>query len=170
MLLLDALQVQIENDTETGELSNTVTDFTWEVIDFNEDFIWLQIDFENPENLDTFSSKDFISVTFWGVGFFKSYQGIEVEFGKNLKWQILRQLKQEDKRQIDSLETKLQSVMLAIIVPVLLMIGLGGHLLPTWMFLNSLQLISHVPMLDAHIPASLHYFRVKYLSLIRLDS
>lgn len=52
----------------------------------------------------------------------------------------------------------------------LLMIGLGGSLLPTWMFLNSLQLIVHTPMIDAHLPASLHYFLVNCLSPIRLHS
>ena len=55
-------------------------------------------------------------------------------------------------------------------MPVLILIGLGGQLLPTWMFLNSMQLITHVPMLDAHVPANLHYFLVHYLSLIRLNS
>lgn len=45
MLLLDALQVRMEKNAESGELSDTVTDFKWDVIDFNRDFIWLQISF-----------------------------------------------------------------------------------------------------------------------------
>lgn len=49
MLLLDALQVQIEKDVEIEELSDMVVDnFTWDVIDFDKDYIWLQISFENP--------------------------------------------------------------------------------------------------------------------------
>ena len=51
----------------------------------------------------------------------------------------------------------------------ILLIGFGGHLLPTWMFLNSLQLVSHVPMLDANMPANLHYFLAEYLSLVQLS-
>jgi len=43
------------------------------VIDFNRDFIWLQIHFENPEEIGAFLSKDYITVKFWGVEFFKSY-------------------------------------------------------------------------------------------------
>lgn len=99
MLLLDAIQVQVKSDLdleERSEMSDSGTNFTWDVINFNRDFIWLQIDFENPENLDDFSSKDFLTITFWGVEFFKSFQGIEVEFGTEIKWKILRQMSAED--------------------------------------------------------------------------
>lgn len=41
MLILDALQVRVEKDEDSGELSETVTNFSWDVIDFNQDFIWL---------------------------------------------------------------------------------------------------------------------------------
>ena len=85
--------MRLEKDTDTEELTETVENFTWDVIDFNKDFILLQINFENPENLDNFTSQDFITVTFWGVEFFRSFQGYEVEFGTKLKWKILRQLK-----------------------------------------------------------------------------
>jgi len=37
-------------------------------------------------------SKNYITVTFWGVEFFKSVQNVEVELGTKLKWRILRQL------------------------------------------------------------------------------
>ena len=51
MLLLDAIQVQVKSDLdleERSEMSDSGTNFTWDVINFNRDFIWLQIDFENP--------------------------------------------------------------------------------------------------------------------------
>lgn len=126
MLLLDALQVQIEKDSDAEELSDTVDNFTWDVIDFSKDFINLQISFENPENLDAFQSKDFITVTFWGVELFKSFQGIEVEFGKKLKCRVLRQLSTETARQIDTLENTINSVLVTGALPVLFLIGLGG--------------------------------------------
>ena len=173
MLLLDSLQVQVESDTdfeELAEMSESGTNFTWDVIDFNKDFIWLQINFENPENLNTFTSKDFITVTFWGVEFFKSFKGIEVEFGTKLRWKVLRQMRAEDARAIDVFENVINSILMTGLLPMLFLIGLGGQLLPTWMFLNSLQLITHLPMIDAHKPANLHYFLVNYLSLIRLNS
>ena len=66
----------MERDAEMAELSDTDANFNWNVIDFNKDFIWLQINFENPENLDSYSSEDYITVTFYGVEFFKSFNGI----------------------------------------------------------------------------------------------
>ena len=60
----------MEKDLEVAELSDTGANFNWNVIDFSKDFIWLQINFDNPENLDAFSSEDFITVTFYGVEFF----------------------------------------------------------------------------------------------------
>ena len=44
----------MEKDLEVAELSDTGANFNWNVIDFSKDFIWLQINFDNPENLDAF--------------------------------------------------------------------------------------------------------------------
>lgn len=94
-----------------------------------------------------------------------------MEFGTKLEWKITRQISLENKRQIDeSIMPVLDSALVTGMIPIIFLIGLGGSLLPTWMFLNSLQLIVHVPMIDAHLPASLHYFLVNYLSVIRLNS
>ena len=50
----------------------------------------------------------------------------------------------------------------------LLPICLLGNSLPTWMFLNSLQLIATLPLLNTLIPENLHQFLSKYLDLMRL--
>lgn len=52
----------------------------------------------------------------------------------------------------------------------ILFIGLGGSLLPTWMFLNSLQLIVHLPLVATLMPSNLHMFLLKYLSFMRLKT
>ena len=83
-MLLDALEVKMVKDAETGETSD-LKSFEWDVIGFDENFIWLQIDFENPDNVGKFSSNDYITVTFWGIDFFKSFAGVEVQFGYQLK-------------------------------------------------------------------------------------
>ena len=44
----------------------------------------------------------------------------------------------------------------------------GGPLLPTWMFLNSMQLIFHVPLIKSDMPAHTHFFMIEYLSVLRL--
>ena len=48
-------------------------------------------------------------------------------------------------------------------------VGIGGRLLPTWMFLNSLQLIVHTPLLATNMPSNLHYFLVRYLDMFRMN-
>lgn len=87
MALLQALQVRMKVEQDS-ELDSQVKNFEWDVEGYSEDFIWLQIKFENPQEIGAFDSKDFIEVTFWGTEFFKSYQGIEVEFGTKLYWRI----------------------------------------------------------------------------------
>ena len=64
----------------------------------------------------------------------------------------------------------MNTVVLLGCVPMLLLLGLSGRLLPTWMFLNSFQLLVHAPMLATYMPPNLHYFLVDYLNLIRLHS
>ena len=48
-------------------------------------------------------------------------------------------------------------------------LGMGGRLLPTWMFLNSMQLIVHTPMLNTFMPSNLHYFLISYLNFVRIN-
>jgi hypothetical protein len=43
-----------------------------------------------------------------------------------------------------------------------------GQALPSWMFLNSLQLVAHLPLINTAMPANLHQFLRKYLDFVRL--
>lgn len=72
VMLLDALEVKLVNNLDTDE-DTDVKNFEWDVVSFDQDFIVLKIKFDNPENIGSFSSKDYITVTFWGIDFFKSY-------------------------------------------------------------------------------------------------
>ena len=58
------------------------------------------------------------------------------------------------------------SIMTCTVV-LLLFVGTGARLLPTWMFFNSLQLIAHTPMLATSMPPNLNYFLIRYLSIVR---
>ena len=49
-------------------------------------------------------------------------------------------------------------------------VGMGGRLLPTWMFFNSMQLIAHTPLLDTYMPSNLNYFLIKFLDLVRINA
>ena len=43
-----------------------------------------------------------------------------------------------------------------------------GPLLPTWMFLNSMQLIFHAPLIKSDMPSHAFYFMIEYLYKLRL--
>lgn len=43
----------------------------------------------------------------------------------------------------------------------------AGSLLPTWMFINSLQIISHMVLIKTLMPGNTHYFLTKYLDWMR---
>ena len=49
-------------------------------------------------------------------------------------------------------------------------VGMGGRLLPTWMFFNSMQLIAHTPLLDTYMPSNLNYFLIKFLDIVRINA
>ena len=48
-------------------------------------------------------------------------------------------------------------------------LGIGANLLPTWMFVNSMQLIMHTALLKTSMPSNLHYFLIHYLNLLRMN-
>lgn len=64
----------------------------------------------------------------------------------------------------------MDGALVTVALVLLLFIGLGGRLLPTWMFLNSIQLIVHLPLLSTSMPSNLHFFLVKYLNFIRMNA
>ena len=43
-----------------------------------------------------------------------------------------------------------------------------GPLLPFWMFLNSLILIAHLPLIKTGIPGQAHFFLLSILNVVRL--
>ena len=59
-------------------------------------------------------------------------------------------------------------ICIAIIVSLFLAI-FQGSLVSTWMFINSLQLIAHVPLIATNMPANANYFFLNLLSLVRFS-
>ena len=78
----------MKKDEEDTDEESDYEQFTWSLVDFNRDFIFLQVEFEEPEKLSQFYSEDNISVTFWGVDFFKNLNNVEVELGTQLVWKV----------------------------------------------------------------------------------
>lgn len=99
-------------------------------------------------------------MTFWGVDYFKSWQNKEVLYGTTLYYP-LTQILGPDTEYVGWLAELLKwpvIISLILILPVMTV----GSLLPTWIFLNSLEIISHMILLKTLMPANAHYFLKKW--------
>ena len=67
-------------------------------------------------------------------------------------------MSEEEAEYIEVFSDLMRGLILFTFILVFLLIGLGGRLLPTWMFINSMQLIFHAPLLNTYMPANLNYF------------
>ena len=120
----------------------------------------------NPWEISNDSQFDTLSVTFWGVEYFKSYQNKEVKFGTTLYWPILRQISPSEQETVDNLNSILDTLWFGTMLLILPVIT-AGSLLPTWIFINSLQIIAHMVLLKTIMPGTVHYFLDKYLQWLR---
>lgn len=111
-----------------------------------------------------------INVTFWGTKYFRNILGIEVPLGAKLKQPILRQVNGSDAEQIEITEDIYVSPLVIASSFALLVAFCGGRLLPTWMFLNSMQLILHLILIRTDIPSHAHLFMFDMLNKLRLKS
>ena len=66
MQLIDALELCITPDDSTEEEPKQL-EFTWDMISFTRERIYIQLYFEEPWNISTNTAYDTLSVTFWGI-------------------------------------------------------------------------------------------------------
>ena len=104
-------------------------------------------------------------MTFWGTEYFKSINNKEVRYGTMINHKIFRQISPESAEEIELLDfgPTLMGLSLLFILPFVTI----GSLLPTWMFINSLQLLAHLPLLNSSMPANSQVFLNKYLNWVR---
>ena len=66
-------------------------DFTWEIVEFRETEVKIQLYFDLPESISEDPLKsDQILVTFWASDFFESEEGFRVKQGQTLRTEIVR--------------------------------------------------------------------------------
>ena len=165
MQLIDALELQILPDDPENIIYKI--EFTWDLLAYNEDIMVIQLYFVNPWAVSDDTVNDKLSVTFWGVEFFKSLQGKEVEYGTTLYWPIMRQISETEKVSIQNVNGAIEVLLVATFAIILPVIAVGS-LLPTWIFINSLQIIAHTVLLKTLMPANAHYFLSTFLDWLRL--
>jgi len=81
----------------------------------------------------------------------------EVLYGTTLYWPLVRQMNMDD---MDFIRWFADFLKWPVIVSFILILPVitAGSLLPTWVFINSLQIISHMILLRSIMPAPAHYF------------
>ena len=87
MKLIEAMEVQIiPEDAESAKQA----EFDWTILGYDSNFIWVQLEIQNPEDVSTNGQFDTISVTFWGTEYFKSATDHEVRYGTTISHPIFR--------------------------------------------------------------------------------
>ena len=91
----------------------------------------------------------------------------EVELGTTLTWPIVRQFAMQS--EIDSIDGYADSLIWIVLASFLFLspVITAGSMLPFWMFINSLQIISHMLLLKTIMPANAHYFLRKWNNWMR---
>ena len=65
LLTTESLELRVKK-SELSEANNL--NYTWYVLDFTEDYIWIQVIFEEPNLISTHIDQvDTLEVYFWGV-------------------------------------------------------------------------------------------------------
>lgn len=163
LLIVDALDIKIE----AGEFSDArKLNFTWEMLGFTEEWIQIQLNFENPNRVSQYLDFDTLIVSFWGVDWFSSSDGEPVRYGTQLQMPVLQQI---DPERAESLRVGSQILVTLAVILILLSTLVTGRLMPTWMFLNSLQLVSHLPLFKTEATAAATYFIYLFQDLAKLD-
>jgi len=92
-----------------------------------------------------------------------------VNFGEKLDWKLPPLVNKSTSAQIESIGNLwLSLICIGVAVSFFLAI-FQGSLVTTWMFINSLQLITHVPLISEKLPANANYFFLNFASVARFN-
>ena len=144
-------------------------EFTWDILGYNSRFLQIQLEIKNPESIgDDFGEPDNLSVTFWGTKYFKSQEGVEVGYGSEVNIKIIRQISASAVGALQEGLVYIKAYIIAIVLSVVAFFSVGS-LLPMWMFVNSLQIITHSALLNTMMPGNVFTVLREYLGLVRLN-
>ena len=163
IIALPVLDVQVMD--EYGDVCREELKPDWSVQRFDSQRLTIQLIFSDVNRLEP---GDQVSVTFWGTHFFADKQDREVPFGAEVRWELLRQMQLDEKEQVDEMLTYSFGILSAGAFFSLVLVLSCGPLLPLWMFINSMQLILHLPLIRSQLPGAANFFLLAHLELVRL--
>lgn len=168
LMIVDALEIKVE----PGEYSNPalLQLKDWKVVNFSATQIWIQIYFEYPDNISEKVVGDDLTVTFWGTEFFKAKNGKKVRYGTKIQQKILRVVDPEIAVSLGVTGLTMNSITsLVLIFAFIFALICTGRLITIFMFMNTMQLILHLPLFEVHFPAKASFFFKQMLDLFRFE-
>ena len=89
-------------------------------------------------------------------------------FGTQIEWKIFRQVAIEEAQAVEEI-FEVSIWFFYILAGLFFLLAIFyGPLLPIWMFINSLQLIVHIPLINVLLPAKANLFLLEHLMIVRL--
>lgn len=154
-------------DSEPETLS-----FDWEIIEYTESYVVIQLLFENPEALSALDGKsmDQVQVTFWGDNLFVGKNGKSVPNGVTIRREVVRQVDPAESAWIIFAARACGYGILAAFV----LLGTSAKMLradtyPVWSVVNTLMLVTHFPLLYLQLPGSISLWMKEFLAVLRLQ-
>lgn len=86
--IIDALEISILTTYDDGETEEIA--FSWYLANYKEQYLDIQLVFEQPELVSQRNAIDTIKVTFWGTEFFQSKTRKQVMYGTILTAALVR--------------------------------------------------------------------------------
>ena len=147
----------ITNELQAPELQK----FTWEVVSFSESGMSIQMTFDDPAFVSAGLSKDILKATVLDPRLFRSketdlnFQFLETD---EIKLPKIMEDSQLTKIFVGFSENAGYVSTSAICGNAILNILLSGSMHLLWGFINSLQIIGHIPLINVMIPSNVQKF------------
>jgi len=166
--IFDAIEIMLTSTTDDLVSPQKVD---WSLKDFDGQTAHLVMDLDTVRSQGTnMESYNSLSVTFNDLnGTFMSESGKPVNFGYQVQWPLSPLVSTEKISGMESLGSLWMTLIYIALAISLFLAIFQGSLLSTWMMINSLQLIAHLPLISVQLPANAHYFILNFLGFVRLN-
>ena len=166
--VFEAIEINLSS-TESEQVVPIRVDWSLKSFDGQEAEIQMDLDSIRQQSIDT-EVYDNVSITFNdAAGNFVTNNGKGINFGETVQFALTPLVKQS---KVDAIETLANLWLALILIATVISITLAvfqGSLVSTWMLINTLQLIAHVPLIANRLPSNAHYFLLNFLSVVRLN-
>lgn len=142
----------------------------WRLKDFDGDMATVQMDLVDLQQKADLVEINSISITFKDSdGKLYGASGKKLANGQKLEFEIPPLVEKTQSKSSEAIADLWLSLIWVSLAITFLLAIFQGSLVTTWIFVNSLQLIAHVPLISARLPPNAHYFLLNFLGLTRLN-